>query len=219
MRVQITHLLQHIPAYLPKIGLVASACIGLLTGSPGLVPESGSPLPAVILSGPMLRLTQTKPIPPRIVVHVPVHLPPNAPLLSGKQIHVLKMATHIGQKLGMGTKLAAVAFQESGLGVDPVSPAHYGAGSVGYLALQVVLREHPWLRPYFQGQNWSETLINSPRLSLWVAGYYLLHCYQKAGEDWQQALDLYRYGYGTPGPYVSRIQHRETQLQPYLEQL
>jgi hypothetical protein len=221
MRVQIAYLLQHIPPYLLKFGWIG-VCAGLLVGSP-VSPEhpvksAGTPhaTPGLSAAAPA---TPTRPAAVRVVVRVPAHLPPGAPRLSPQQIHVLKLATHIGHKLGVGTKLAAVAFQESGLGENPISPAHYGVGSVGYTALQIVLRRHPWLRPYFQDQNWAETLINHPRLSLWVAGYYLLHCYEKAGNDWRRALDLYRYGYGIPGPYAFRIEHREAQLRPYLEQL
>ena len=156
---------------------------------------------------------------PPAVIRRPAHLQPGAPLLSHAQIQVLQAAYHIGHHLGMGDRLAAVAFQESGLGLDPVSPAHYGAGSVGYLALQQVLQAHPRLQPDFQGRNWAQVLIQNPRLSLLVAGYYLQHCYHVAGDNWQAALNLYRYGYGQQGTYPAKISHRERQLQPYFEQI
>lgn len=149
----------------------------------------------------------------------PIHLKPGAPRLSPNQIQVLRTAYRIGHQLGMGDRLAAVAFQESGLGLDPVSPAHYGAGSVGYLALQQVLQAHPRLQPDFQGRNWAQVLIQNPKLSLLVAGYYLQHCYHVAGNNWQGALNLYRYGYGQQGTYPAKISHWEQQLQPYFEQI
>ncbi len=150
-----------------------------------------------------------------MVVHKPERLPPGTPHLSSQQVSVLKAAYKIGRKLNMGQHLAAVAFQESGLGQHPVSPAHYGAGSVGYLALLEVLHAHPSLRSEFQGRNWATVLIRRPRLSLWVAGYYLQHCYRQAGDDWQAALDLYRYGYDRQGGYPAKIAYREQQLRPY----
>lgn len=211
MRTPVLHLLHHLPFHFPKALLLTSTCVGLLMqGFPGFreVVTPPAPKPALVV-----------PLQASVRVIVPKQLPAHAPRLSHQQIRVLRMATRIGNRLGMGTKLAAVAFQESGLGLAPVSPAHYGVGSVGYSALQTVLQEHPKLTPYFQNQNWATALIAHPRLSLWVAGYYLQHCYQVAHGDWRQALNLYRYGYGTPGPYASRIQHREAQLRPYLEQL
>ncbi len=143
-------------------------------------------------------------------------LPASAPRLSPAQQQVLHLAVRIGQEIGVGPKLAAVAYQESSLGLFPQSPAHYGVGSVGYTALQTVLKKHPWLQPDFRGRNWAQVLAENPAVSLWVAGYYLQHCYHLAGNDWQAALDRYRYGIGRTGTYPFKIARNEQKLSPYL---
>lgn len=205
--------------HFPKTLLLMGTCLSFLAGGLTSLGETVKPpLPEQTLYYyPRIPVRQ---IPPRPhPASVKTLEKTNALRFSPQQLGVLKLAAKIGKQLKLGPKLAAVAFQESGLGLDPNSPAHYGVGSVGYSALQVVLHEHPRLVPYFQGRNWAATLVQDPRLSLWVAGYYLKHCYDMAHGNWSNALDLYRYGYGTPGPYVTRIQHRENQLRPYLEQL
>ncbi|MHB1665842.1 hypothetical protein [Thiomonas sp.] len=119
------------------------------------------------------------------------------------------MAHQIGKQVGIGDRLAAVAYQESSLGLFPNSPGHYGAGSVGQRALQVVLKAHPWLQAYFQGRNWARELKRSPSVSLWVSAYYLIHCYHRAHEHWTGAYSLYRYGSIQPGaPYPERIRQK-----------
>lgn len=156
---------------------------------------------------------------PSVIIKKPLHLQPGSPRLTTQQMGILKAAYHIGHKLGMGNRLAAVAFQESGLGLDPISPAHYGVGAVGYSALQQVLQSHPELQADFQGRNWADTLIQNPKLSLLVAAYYLKHCYHVAGDNWEGALNLYRYGYGQRGTYPSKIAYREQQLKPYFDKV
>ncbi|MBU2722921.1 hypothetical protein [Acidithiobacillus ferridurans] len=60
-------------------------------------------------------------------------------ILSQEQQHTLHTALQIGNKVGIGRQLAAVAFQESSLGQDPDSPGHFGAGSIGYVAWRIVI--------------------------------------------------------------------------------
>ncbi len=141
----------------------------------------------------------------------------HASTLDSQQNGVLKEAIKIGQKIGVGLKLAGVVFQESSFGLQPNSPGHFGAGSVGYLAWITVITRHPWLKPYFKQQNWANALINDPGISLWVAGYYLQYCRHHAA-DWKQALLMYRYGCPhDQGAYPNRVNHRIQQIHHLLK--
>ncbi|MCL5051842.1 MAG: hypothetical protein M1346_01190 [Gammaproteobacteria bacterium] len=138
-------------------------------------------------------------------------------LLDSQQNGILREAIRIGQKIGVGVKLAGVVFQESSFGLQPNSPGHFGVGSVGYLAWLTVITRHPWLKPYFKNRNWASILISDPAISLWVAGYYLQYCRHHA-TNWQQALSMYRYGCPQDqGAYPSRVSHRITQISSLLK--
>ena len=85
-------------------------------------------------------------------------------ILNQQQQQTLQAALHIGNKVGIGKQLAAVAFQESSLGVEPDSPGHFGVGSIGYAAWQIVIHAHPWLQHYFHHHNWPPRLLVVSRL-------------------------------------------------------
>lgn len=141
----------------------------------------------------------------------------HAATLDNQQNGILKEAVKIGQKIGVGLKLAGVVFQESSFGLQPNSPGHFGVGSVGYLAWITVITRHHWLKPYFKQKNWASTLISDPGISLWVAGYYLQYCRQHAA-DWQQALLMYRYGCPEDkGMYPIRVNRRISQIHTLLK--
>lgn len=133
------------------------------------------------------------------------------PLLSAKQLAVLKKSLAIGKKIGVGKYLAGVTFQESSFGLETVSYDHYGVGSVGYGAYQTVIKRHPWLKVYFKGKNWATCLIDNPKVSLWVSGYYLKYCFDIT-KNWKKALTMYRYGYGKSGNYYHKVDHRINQI-------
>ena len=100
--------------------------------------------------------------------------------------------------------------------MNPNSPGHYGAGSVGYSAWQVVLQQHPWLGAYFRGHNWATILVRDPNISLWVAGYYLQFCRQHAA-NWTAAYCMYRYGAPQDrGRYAHRIQFRMEEVRYWM---
>ncbi|CDQ09192.1 conserved exported protein of unknown function [Acidithiobacillus ferrivorans] len=141
----------------------------------------------------------------------------NAATLDSQQNGILKEAVKVGQQIGIGLNLAGVVFQESSFGLQPNSPGHFGVGSVGYLAWTTVIARHPWLKPYFKHKNWASTLISDPSISLWVAGYYLQYCRQRAA-NWRQALLMYRYGCPQDqGMYPTRVKHRIAQIHGLLK--
>lgn len=125
--------------------------------------------------------------------------------LTSSQKAVLQSSLSIGKKIGVGKFLAAVTYQESSFGLFPVSYNHYGVGSVGYVAYQIVIKRHPWLEKYFKGHNWANVLIREPNISLWVSGYFIHYCYLKANDNWKKALNLYRYGYQEQGDYPLKV--------------
>ena len=110
-------------------------------------------------------------------------------ILSQEQQHTLHTALQIGNKVGIGRQLAAVAFQESSLGQDPDSPGHFGAGSIGYVAWRIVIHTHPWLQRYFNGRNWASVLVNNTTVALWVCAYYLKYCRNHAA-NWSRPWKL-----------------------------
>jgi len=145
-------------------------------------------------------------------------LPDGIPLTK-VQTKTLHMALSVGKQSGLGGKrLAAVVFQESSLGAATASPAHYGVGSVGYTALQIVLQQHTWLQPYFQNKNWAVELRSDPKVALWVTAYFLRHCLNVAHDSWQAALSIYRYGHIIPAaPYPQRVKRLQYLVQTWTQ--
>jgi hypothetical protein len=159
----------------------------------------------------------TRPELVKVVQHklTPRPVLPNGTPLTKVQTKTLHMALSVGKQSGIGGKrLAAVVFQESSLGEATSSPAHYGVGSVGYSALQIVLQRHTWLRPYFQNKNWAVELRRDPKVALWVTAYFLRHCLNVAHDSWSAALSIYRYGHIIPAaPYPQRVKHLQYLVQ------
>lgn len=132
------------------------------------------------------------------------------------QYTVLYRALRIGRKLHLGPRLAAIAYQESSLGKFPDSPGHYGVGSCSWYVWNHVLKAHPWLQRYFAHRNWATVLVQNPTISLWVAGYWLLHCRQVSG-SWPRAFAMYRYGAASDsGRYAHRIDLRLAALRTFI---
>ncbi|MEB8474026.1 hypothetical protein AAE485_15215 (plasmid) [Acidithiobacillus ferriphilus] len=133
-------------------------------------------------------------------------------ILNQQQQQTLQAALHIGNKVGIGKQLAAVAFQESSLGVEPDSPGHFGVGSIGYAAWQIVIHAHPWLQHYFHHHNWATVLVSNTTIALWVSAYYIKYCREHA-LNWWQAMQMYRYGSpDDTGNYPNHINHRLAQI-------
>ena len=133
-------------------------------------------------------------------------------VLDQQQQQTLQIALRIGSKVGIGKQLAAVAFQESSLGVDTNSPGHFGVGSIGYSAWQIVMQTHPWLQRYFSAHNWATVLVSNPTIALWVSAYYIKYCRDHA-LNWWQAMQMYRYGSpDDSGDYPNHINRRLAQI-------